>query len=228
MLRKQICTLHNAPQADKKLPLIIEVEQEQQFQDALSILDHHSHPLRGISLPQQFLTTLPLLSPFVTYLRIHVQDLSTIEHLLNSIALKKRFLEVFIPIELLQNPEQLKYCQRAHRIVIKISQLSDLSMYTQLYSQFLLLSHYPLFIGAPLCAIEPEHCYEFFDQINAIIPPKPAACTGCLFINHCPFDQKRDGTKFIPKPRTEQTKYNDALTFLNAQTTTHENTPARV
>src|SRR3989338_11489926 len=99
MLRKQICTLHNAPQADKKLPLIIEVEQEHQFQDALSILDHHPHPLRGISLPQQVLenTQNNILPPVVTYLRIHVQNLTTIEHLLNSLALKKRFLEVFIP-----------------------------------------------------------------------------------------------------------------------------------
>ncbi len=230
MLRKQVCGLQQASQADKKLPLVIKVENERELAEALLIVEKHPHPLRGVSISQS-LVTQKSLSPSITYLRIQVHDLSTIEQLLETIALKKRFVEVFIPIELLNDPQLLQACQRAHRIVIQITNQQQPTNYHQLFSQFLLLPHYPLFIGTPFCAIPPEHCYEFFDQNNTFIPPKPAACNGCLFIKHCPFDNTKPAPNFTPKPLTDEKRYNDAITFVKAQLnppTHHENTPPRI
>ncbi|MBI2572802.1 hypothetical protein HYV86_03005 [Candidatus Woesearchaeota archaeon] len=239
MLRKQVMQVNQVTIADSSLPLIIHTTEESDFTSALSILEKHPHPLRGIVASQQFLeTNKSIIPPFVTYIRIHVSNPDTITLLLKSLALKKRLLEVFIPIQLIQsNPALLETCEQAHRIVIEMQHQHDLIHYTKIYSQFLLMSKYPLFSGAPFCAIPPEHCYEFFDQNNTQIPPKPAACADCLFIKHCPFK----GKEFTPNPLTNTQKYNDALTFLNPERTQqhpqkenviknqtqHENTPAR-
>ncbi len=236
MLQKQLFNLANATQARSTLPLIISITQEHERTLAYAILEKHPHPLRGIALPQHLVPT-PI-PTFISYVRIYVDDLTTIPLLLTSLTLKKRLLEVFVPIKALQHtPALLKICEQAHRIVIELKEPLGLKeqqntlnssffkspFYNQLYTQFILMSRYPLFHTAPFCSIPPEHCYEFFDQANTIIPPKPSACNGCLFTQHCPLDvHSGTGKNFTPNPITKNQTYNDALIFLNRESTNQE------